>query len=149
LAGNSYGGYLSLKTVVEHPNEIKDVFSINGVTDWGMLLVPLQNSIFNVHFNGVPDATNQPLYDKASIVNKITNLGTNKIIIGQGTRDRTIDPGQAYYLNTVLLNANKNVELIEYPGQDHAFSKKIPIQNACKTLITMVGKSTKGRCAWQ
>lgn len=149
LAGNSYGGYLSLKTVVEHSNEIKDVFSINGVTDWGMLLVPLQNSIFNVHFNGVPDATNQPLYDKASIINKIANLGTNKIIIGQGTRDRTIDPGQAYYLNTVLLNANKNVELIEYPGQDHAFSKKVPIQNACKTLITMVGKSTKGRCAWQ
>jgi dipeptidyl aminopeptidase/acylaminoacyl peptidase len=149
LAGNSYGGYLSLKTVVEHPTEIKDVFSINGVTDWGMLLVPLKNSIFNVHFNGVPDAINQNLYDQASILNKISNLGTNKIIIGQGTRDNTIDPSQAYYLNSALLNAGKNVVLVEFKGQDHSFSKKVPIQNACKTLIDLVGKSTKGLCVWE
>lgn len=149
LAGNSYGGYLALKTVVEHPDKIKDVYSINGVTDWAMLLKGIQNSIFNVHFGGLPDATNQAQYDKASILNKIPNLGTNKIIIGVGTNDKTIDPSQAYYLNTALLNAGKNAKLVEFSGQGHGFSKKVPIQNACKTLLGLVGKSTKGLCIWE
>jgi dipeptidyl aminopeptidase/acylaminoacyl peptidase len=146
VAGNSYGGYLSLRSIVEHPGSFTGVMSINGVTDWESLLLSIKTSIFNTHFNGLPDANNKALYDKASIVNRIGNLGDQKIAIIQGQADRTIAPWQADFLSEKLKAQNKNVSLVRYPGEGHVFRTKKTINDLCTQMFTFVGKSPDKEC---
>jgi dipeptidyl aminopeptidase/acylaminoacyl peptidase len=150
LVGNSYGGYLSLKSIVEHPETFRGALSINGVTDWADLLVNIKTSIFNIHFAGVPSLENQALYDQASIINKVANLGDNPIIVAQGTADQTVDPSQAPLITGVLNQVHKNVTLVEYKGSDHVFSTKAPLEDLCKRLIKLSELTlAKGMCVFK
>ena len=146
LAGNSYGGYMSLKSIVEYPDTFKGIFSINGVTDWESLLVKMQTSIFNTHFNGLPNNTNRSLYDQASIINKISNLENQRIEIIQGEADRTVPLWQATLLNGKLKDANKNVNLTTYKGEDHVFANKKNIGNVCVKLFGLLNIQADKEC---
>lgn len=146
LMGNSYGGYLALRTLVEHPNSLAGVVSINGVTDWESLLDKMKVSIFNTQFNGAPNESNRTLYDTASIINKIENIGGQKISIIAGIADRTIPYSQATMLYDKLKASNKNVTLVSYAGEDHVFKSKKNISDLCKQLFTFVGVSVDKEC---
>jgi len=147
LAGNSYGGYMSLRAVVEHPEVFKGVFSINGVTDWEALLLKLKTSIFNTEFNGLPNDTNRNLYDQASIINKIGNMGNQRIEIIQGEADRTIPLWQATLLAGKLKDAGKNVNLVTYKGEDHVFKEKKNIGNICVRMFGLMGIKADKECS--
>lgn len=138
LAGNSYGGYMSLRTIVEYPNAIKGILSINGVTDWESLLVNMKNSIFNIQFYGLPNSENRNLYNQASILNRISNLGNQKIEIIQGGDDHTIPPWQSILLSTKLKDMKKNVNLVTYKGEDHVFKYKKNIGDVCVRLFGLM-----------
>jgi dipeptidyl aminopeptidase/acylaminoacyl peptidase len=146
LTGNSYGGYLALKSIVEHPDAITSVLSINGVTDWESLLISLKTSIFNVDFDGLPGANNQILYEQASIINKISNLSSQKIELVQGQSDRTIPPWQADLLYGKLQATGKNVTITKYDGQDHVFSSKSAIDGLCVQMFNFVGIPADPEC---
>ncbi len=146
LAGNSYGGYLSLKALVDRPDTFAGVISINGVTDWASLLVPLRNSIFNVDFNGLPNQTNQNLYDQASILSRVSNLGNQKVEIIQGQADKTINPSQAELLYNALSGLHKNVSIVRYPGEDHVFRYSNNISDLCTQMFTFVGIAPDAQC---
>lgn len=148
LMGNSYGGYLSLKTIVDNSEKFDGVISINGVTDWESLLVRMQNSIFNTHFNGLPDANNRTLYEKASILKNISKLeNTKPIIIIQGSADRTIAPWQAPLLGDELKSQNKKVTMVSYKGEDHVFAKAKNIRDLCKRMFTFAGLKNTASCS--
>lgn len=146
LAGNSYGGYLALKSLVEHPELFTSVMSINGVTDWQSLLIKLGTSIFNVHFNGLPNSSNQYIYDQASIINKIQNLGGQKIYIVQGQSDTTIPPWQATFLVDKLKAQNKNITFIPYLNENHVFKYKKNIDDLCTKFFALMDKVPDPEC---
>lgn len=147
LIGNSYGGYLSLKALAEHPNEFTGALSINGVTDWESLLVKMKTSIFNTQFFGLPNENNRALYDQASILNKTSNIGNQKIQIVQGQSDRTIAPWQATLLYDQLKSQGKNVTFTPYDGEDHVFAKKKNISDLCIQLFNFVGVPVDSSCS--
>jgi dipeptidyl aminopeptidase/acylaminoacyl peptidase len=101
LVGNSYGGYLALRTAVEYPDQITGTLSINGVTDWQSLLIYYKNSIFNEFFNGLPSSHNKKLFAQASIFSRIKNL-KHPVTIIQGEIDSTIPKFQATALKSAL-----------------------------------------------
>lgn len=146
LAGNSYGGYMSLRTVVEYPNAIKGILSINGVTNWESLLVKLKTSIFNTQFYGLPNIENKNLYAQASIINRIPNLENQKIEIIQGEADKTIPLWQAILLSTKLKEANKNINLVTYKEEDHVFRYKKNISDVCVRLFGLIGIPADKEC---
>jgi len=146
LSGNSYGGYMSLRAVVEYPETFKGVFSINGVTDWESLLVRMKTSIFNTQFYGLPNESNRKLYDQASIINRIGNLGNQRIEIIQGEADGTIPPWQATLLSDKLKEAGKNVNLVTYKGEDHVFAGKKNIGDVCVRMFKFVGIPVDKEC---
>src|SRR5204863_180518 len=119
LVGNSYGGYMALRALVEHPNSFTGVFSINGVTDWESLIVKMKTSIFNTQFDGLPNESNRALYDQASIISRIGNIGNQKIEIVAGEADRTIPIWQATDMYDKLKDLGKNAKIVTYPGEDH------------------------------
>ena len=90
LVGNSYGGYLAMKLLVDNPGDYKGAMSIAGVADWTTMLTALDNSIFNVQFGGTAQDDNFDEYAKASIYNNVAKLSGQKIVLVHGTEDKTI-----------------------------------------------------------
>ncbi len=146
LAGNSYGGYLALRSIVEKPLGLSGALSINGVTDWQMLLEKLQSSIFNVQFDGLLDENNGQLFYQSAIDERIDNLRGEKIILAQASADRTIPANQADYLYKLLKQKGKSAELIKYPGEDHVFNKKNSAESLCLNLLKLVNLPKQSFC---
>ncbi|MCX6713723.1 MAG: prolyl oligopeptidase family serine peptidase, partial [Candidatus Vogelbacteria bacterium] len=147
LSGNSYGGYLALRTIVEEPKSFGGALSINGVTAWDVLLNKLENSIFNVQFGGTLQEENGDLFYQAAIDERVKNLTNQKIIIAQASADQTVSPNQADYLFNVLKKKSKdpNIELVKYPGEDHVFHKKSSLLSLCQKTYELVGKKTSSQ----
>jgi len=149
LMGNSYGGYLSLRSIVAYPKQFDGAISINGVTDWATMLSDLGNSIFNLDFNGKPNKSNKKLYDKASIISRISNLANQKIILIQAQADKTIPPSQADLLYKVLQDKGKNVLFYPYADEDHIFKKTASIEGICKNVFTALSISLDNNCNFE
>jgi dipeptidyl aminopeptidase/acylaminoacyl peptidase len=146
LVGNSYGGYLSLRTIVEHPDTFAGAMSINGVTDWESLLARLQTSIFNVDFGGLPDTTTRGAYDQASILSRISNLGNQNIQIIAGVADKTIPVSQAHLIYDAMTQQKKNVNLVLYKGEGHVYKKPKTISDLCRRMFKFVGTKVDTNC---
>ncbi len=149
LVGNSYGGYLALRTVVDPQasKKIAGVLSINGVTDWFVLLDKLENSIFNVQFKGLLGEENSSLYYQADIAERVKNLTNQKIIVAQATSDKTVPPSQADYLAQIFGLKNKVMNLVKYPDEDHVFKKKSSLEDLCRQLASL--SRIKASCVWE
>lgn len=149
LVGNSYGGYLALRTIVDSQanKKIAGALSINGVTDWFVLLDNLENSIFNVQFKGLLGEKNSNLYYQADIADKVKNLTNQKIIVAQANNDKTVPPSQADYIAKIFGLKGKTLTLIKYPGEDHVFKKKSSLEDLCRQLTSLSG--IKASCLWE
>ena len=149
LLGNSYGGYLALRSLVAYPTKFSGAISINGVTDWGSMLKLLKTSIFNVDFGGLPNKKNTALYAQASIFSRISNLTNQKIILMQSQSDKTVPPSQANTLYKALQSAGKNVQFIPYLGEDHTFSKTTDVENICQNVFNTLSLPLNNNCNFQ
>lgn len=146
VAGNSYGGYLSLKLAVAEPTLVDGAFSINGVTDWESLLTNLQTSIFNVHFGGAPNEKNAPLFLQANIANDVYKLSTQRILLAHGDKDMTVPYAQSRDFYSVLSATQKNAELMTFEGEDHVYTEKDSYVRLCNAMRTFVGIHNKSLC---
>ena len=146
VAGNSYGGYLSLKLAVAEPTLVDGAFSINGVTDWESLLTNLESSIFNVHFGGTPNANNAPLFAQANIANDIYKLSTQRIVLAHGDKDMTVPYAQSRDFYSILTATQKNAELLTFEGEDHVYTKQDSFIRLCNAMRTFVGIYNKSMC---
>lgn len=148
LMGNSYGGYLAPKLLVDKPKSYKGAFAINGVMDWTTMLTALDTSIFNVLFKGTVGAENDNYdeYAKASIYNNISNLSGQKMILMHGEKDMTIGKRQSEGLATYMSSVNKPVELIIMPGEDHVYKKPASFVLLCEKALAFVGRAGKADC---
>jgi dipeptidyl aminopeptidase/acylaminoacyl peptidase len=149
LIGNSYGGYLALRSLVANPAKFSGAISINGVTDWASMLKALRTSIFNVDFNGLPNKNNTKLYAQASILSRVSNLTNQKVVLMQSQADKTVPPSQADILYKALQNAGKNVQFISYVGEDHTFTKTADIENICQNVFNALSVSLSNNCNFQ
>lgn len=148
VVGNSYGGYLALRTIVDPgaKNKFAGAMSIAGVTDWFVLLDKLENSIFNTQFDGLLDEKNSKLYYQADVAERVKNLTNEKIIIAHGTKDSTIPVSQADYLAKIFKLRGKTLDLVKYEGEDHVFRKKSSLEDMCQRLAKLTNLSAS--CQW-
>ena len=145
LVGNSYGGYLALRTAVAYPDQVDGALSINGVTDWQSLMIFYKNSIFNEFFGGLPSSHNKKLFAQASIFSRVKNL-KHPVYIIQGEADSTVPKFQATALKSALDTAGKQSTLLMIPNENHVFEKDSSINTICTTLFQMVGFSDTSSC---
>lgn len=146
LAGNSYGGYLALRLLAEHPDDFEGAFSINGVTDWDVLTRNLVTSIFNVQFGGLRGPANDQLYQDASIIDRVENLEGERIVIAHGTNDRTIPFSQATLLIEALEGADIDAELITFENEDHVYRNQETFEQLCQTVMDFVEAEAGSTC---
>ncbi|MCX6736001.1 MAG: prolyl oligopeptidase family serine peptidase [Candidatus Parcubacteria bacterium] len=149
LVGNSYGGYLAVRSLTAYPEKFVGAFSINGVMDWTTLLEDLKTSLFNIYFGGTPNRKNQNLFDKADMLGRYTSvLPGQKITLVQAEKDNTINPAQADILKYSWKPNGVEVNVISVPEEDHVFHKNSSITNICGSLLSFMNMTatSEERC---
>lgn len=146
LMGNSFGAYISPRTLVAYPKEFSGAIAINGVFEWRTLLNYLKTSLFNTHFNGLYNPDETELYSQASITNRIKGLSPKqKVVIIHGMADKTINSDQSYTFYELLKNAGKNAKIVSIPEEDHVFLKPSSIEIICKVSSETIGFTLRGK----
>ena len=143
LIGNSYGGYLGLKMVVEEPKRIDGVVSINGVTDWKVLIERIPGSIFAKDFGGVPGPLTNKYYKKADIISHLDDVPEDTpIAVVYGTSDTTIPPIQSKTFIEEAKKEDKNVITLELLGEEHVLRKRKSLDRLCDTVTEVFDLSS-------
>ena len=142
LFGTSYGGYLGLKTLVEHPDLVTGVVAANPVVSWLTQTWKDQQSIFNAHFGGsAHNETNWPLYTQAEILSRLSQITNQPVRLIVSRKDTEVPNWQTDNLFARLKTQGAEVKLIEFPESGHVFTERSEVTAICSTVADLVGLS--------
>jgi len=136
LIGNSYGGYMALRGIVEYPKKLDGVVSINGVSDWYGLIQAIPSSPFSSVFNGVPDTDNLDAYMQASVFTGMDELTSkDKVLVVWGENDSTVPVWQSTKYVEFAEKQGVNLETLSFSDEDHILRKRENLNKLYDTIV--------------
>lgn len=140
LIGNSYGGYMALRGIVDTPKSLEGVISINGVSDWYGLIQQIPSSPFISVFNGVPDNNNLTAYFQASVFSGMEKLTKDdKVLVVWGEQDRTVPVWQSTKYVDYAKTKNVNVTSLIFPTEEHILRERKTLDTLCNSIVSTFG----------
>jgi dipeptidyl-peptidase-4 len=112
IMGGSYGGYITVYTMLMHPGLFKVGLANSAVTDW-----LLYDNIYTERYMGLINE-NETGYEESSDVQNAGNLD-GKLLIIHSTMDDNVHVQNTMQLLTALTNAGKDADLRIYPSGAH------------------------------
>jgi dipeptidyl-peptidase 4 len=110
--GWSYGGFMSLNSLFQHPDLFRTAVAVSPVTHWS-----LYDNVYTERFNGLP-SENKAGYDRGSPLTYVNGLEGNLLLI-HGSGDDNVHYQNSEVLINALVAANKSFTLMEYPNRTH------------------------------
>jgi dipeptidyl-peptidase 4 len=127
--GWSYGGFMTLNSLFQHPDLYRTGVAVSPVTHWS-----LYDNVYTERFNGLI-TDNREGYDRGSPLSYVKGLRGNLLLIHGGGDDNV------HYQNTeILINAlvaaNRPFEMMEYPNRTHCICQGKGTQAHLFDLVT-------------
>lgn len=141
LFGNSYGGYLSIKSLVELNSKLSGAVAVAPVTDWKKLIDDVSPTPFEVHFRGTYSQSNKNLFDKSSIVKNLSKLN-KPLFVFHGELDKQVPFSQSEFLYKEALRAGKDIQYYSIKNQAHVINGVSQNEAICSKLVEMLSVST-------
>lgn len=137
LIGNSYGGYMALRGIVDTPKTLAGAISINGVSDWYGLIQQIPSSPFKELFNGVPDSNNLDAYLQASVFTGMEKLTKDdKVLVVWGEQDSTVPVWQSTKYVEYAKAKKVNVSTLNFPTEEHIIRSRKSLDTLCKSIVS-------------
>jgi dipeptidyl-peptidase-4 len=127
--GWSYGGFMSLNALFQHPDLYRTGVVVSPVTHWA-----LYDNVYTERFNGLP-SQNEPGYDRGSPLTYVNGLRGNLLLI-HGSGDDNVHFQNSEMLINALVAANKPFTMMEYPNRTHCICQGRNTQLHLFELIT-------------
>ena len=127
--GWSYGGFMTLNTLFQHPDLFRTGVAVSPVTHWS-----LYDNVYTERFNGLP-AENKAGYDRGSPLTYVNGLKGNLLLI-HGSGDDNVHFQNSEVLINALVAANKPFTMMEYPNRTHCVCQGKNTQLHLFELIT-------------
>jgi dipeptidyl-peptidase-4 len=127
--GWSYGGFMSLNSLFQHPNLFSTAVAVSPVTHWS-----LYDNVYTERFNGLP-AENKAGYDRGSPLTYVNGLEGNLLLV-HGAGDDNVHFQNSEVLINALVAANKPFTMMEYPNRTHCVCQGKNTQLHLFELIT-------------
>ncbi len=138
LIGNSYGGYLGPKALVDQPGIFDGVIAVNGVFDWFTLLERIPSSPFSAYFDGLVDLDdlekNYDMYREASVYKGLPDLDDQEILLIYGDEDSTVPVWQTREFFYMAESLGKNASLLKLEGEGHIIRKRENLDLMCEFI---------------
>jgi dipeptidyl-peptidase-4 len=112
IFGWSYGGYLSLISIMQQKKVFKAAISVAPVTNWRFY-----DSVYSERYLRTPVA-NPAGYDSMS-PNKLVDQMQGDLLLVHGTADDNVHFQNSMELVKVMNEAGKRYRLLAYPNKDH------------------------------
>jgi dipeptidyl aminopeptidase/acylaminoacyl peptidase len=125
--GLSYGGFMTLQSVLTDPKLFRCAIDVAGVGDWetwttgGMILGRL----------GETPVTDPELYDRSAPVKHLDKLAIPLLIL-QGTNDANVPFWESLKVIDTLEKLGKPFDMAIYPGEIHFFRRAFVLRDAWK-----------------
>ena len=139
--GHSYGGYATSLLMLRYPDIFQVGVSGAPVTDWRNY-----DTIYTERYMNTPQA-NKEGYDVGSAMTYADQL-KGKLLLIHGSIDNNVHPANTTMLVDALIKADKNFDLMMYPGNRHGIRgaagrhyNKLRLQH----LITNLHPDIKGQ----
>ena len=123
--GLSYGGFMTLQSILADPKLFRCAIDVAGVGDWetwttgGMILGRL----------GETPVTDPELYDRSAPVKHLDKLATPLLIL-QGTNDANVPFWESLKVIDSLEKLGKPFDMAFYPGEIHFFRRAFVLRDA-------------------
>lgn len=117
--GHSYGGYMALMCLAQHPRSFCAAVAVAPVTDWR-----LYDTHYTERYLGDP-AGRQEAYDAASVLNHVEGLAQaapESLLLVHGMADDNVLFNHSVALIDALQNHNVQFQLMAYPGARHGIA---------------------------
>jgi dipeptidyl aminopeptidase/acylaminoacyl peptidase len=125
--GLSYGGFMTLQSMVTDPTLFRCAIDVAGVGDWetwttgGMILGRL----------GETPVTNPELYNRSAPVKHLDKLARPLLLL-QGTNDANVPFWESLKVIDSLEKLGKPFDMAIYPGEIHFFRRAFVLRDAWK-----------------
>jgi len=127
--GWSYGGFMTLNSLFQHPDLFSTGVAVSPVTHWS-----LYDNVYTERFNRLP-AENKAGYDRGSPLTYVNGLKGNLLLIHGGGDDNVHFQNSEVLINA-LVTANKPFTMMEYPNRTHCVCQGKNTQLHLFELIT-------------
>jgi dipeptidyl-peptidase 4 len=110
--GWSYGGFMTLNVLFQHPDIYRTGVAVSPVTHWA-----LYDNVYTERFNGLI-SDNRAGYDRGSPISYVDGLQGNLLLIHGGGDDNVHFQNSEMLINA-LVEADKPFQMMEYPNRTH------------------------------
>ena len=110
--GWSYGGFMSLNALFQHPEIYRTAIAVSPVTHWS-----LYDNVYTERYNGLLDR-NREGYDRGSPISYVAHKRGDLLLVHGGGDDNVHYQNSEILINA-LVAANKPFEFMEYPNRTH------------------------------
>ena len=110
--GWSFGGYMTITMMTNHPDVFKVGVAGGPVIDWKWYEV-----MYGERYMDTPQA-NPEGYEKTSLINKAGDL-KGRLLIIQGMNDKTVVPQHCLSFLDACIKAGTHPDFFVYPGEPH------------------------------
>ena len=110
--GWSYGGFMTLNALFQHPDIYRTGVAVSPVTHWA-----LYDNVYTERFNGLI-SDNREGYDRGSPLSYVDGFRGNLLLI-HGSGDDNVHFQNSEMLINALVTANKPFQMMDYPNRTH------------------------------
>ena len=127
--GWSYGAFMALNTLFQHPDLYSTAVAVSPVTHWA-----LYDNVYTERFNGLI-TDNREGYDRGSPLSYVKGL-KGKLLLIHGSGDDNVHYQNSQMLINALVAANRPFEMMEYPNRTHCICQGKGTQAHLFDLVT-------------
>ena len=110
--GWSYGGFMTLNVLFQHPDIYRTGVAVSPVTHWS-----LYDNVYTERFNGL-FSENREGYDRGSPISYVDGFRGNLLLV-HGSGDDNVHFQNSEVLINALVASNKPFEMMDYPNRTH------------------------------
>jgi dipeptidyl-peptidase-4 len=126
--GWSYGGFMTLNALFQHPDLYRVGVAVSPVTHWA-----LYDNVYTERFNGLI-TTNRAGYDRGSPISYVNGFKGDLLLV-HGSGDDNVHFQNSELLINALVAANKPFEMMDYPNRTHCICQG---KNTTLHLFTLI-----------
>jgi dipeptidyl-peptidase 4 len=127
--GWSYGGFMALNSLFQHPDLYRTGVAVSPVTHWS-----LYDNVYTERYNGLI-TDNREGYDRGSPLSYVKGLRGSLLLIHGGGDDNVHYQNSEILINA-LVAANRPFEMMEYPNRTHCICQGKGTQAHLFDLVT-------------
>jgi dipeptidyl-peptidase 4 len=110
--GWSYGGFMTLNVLFQHPDIYRTGVAVSPVTHWA-----LYDNVYTERFNGLI-SDNREGYDRGSPISYVDGFRGNLLLV-HGSGDDNVHFQNSEMLINALVAADKPFQMMDYPNRTH------------------------------